>query len=257
MAKDLGILVIHGMGQQAMHFADGLERDVSGKLNSAHAQRIAWQSVFWADILESRQQQYLKKARREADLDYISLRRFIVSSIGDAAAYRRVGKPTEGTYGRIHARVRDAKLQLEDRLTNPNGPLIILAHSLGGHIISNYIWDIEEKNSPFQDFSGLRVLITFGCNIPLFTFALGRVVPITLPDGAIWENYYDPDDVLAYPIAPTRGYSSSGVIDRAINVGGLFSSWSPLSHSKYWTDDSLTRPIANHVESLLNEIDGS
>lgn len=254
MANDIGILVIHGMGKQEEDFSDGLQADVSRKLRASDPERIAWQPVYWADILETRQEQYLKKARREADLDYISLRRFMVSSIGDAAGYRRVGKPTEGTYGKIHARVRAAKKELDDRLAKPDSPLVILAHSLGGHIISNYIWDIQKGDPLSREFSGLEVLITFGCNIPLFTFALSKVEPIQL-NGATWENYYDPDDVLAYPIAPTRGYKGAGVVDKAINVGGVFSSWNPLSHSKYWTDNSLTRPIAKHVERILKKID--
>ena len=255
MAGDLGILVIHGMGQQESNFSDDIQSDVIAKLTENDAGRLAWQPVHWADILEPRQNQYLKKARRDAELGYISLRRFMVSAVGDAAAYRLIGKATEGTYGKIHRRVRDAKKQLESRLSKPDSPLICLAHSLGGHIMSNYLWDIEKGNSPFQDFSGLKILITFGCNIPLFTFALTKVQPITLPKGAIWENYYDPDDVLAYPIAPTRGYKDAGVIDKAINVGGLFTSWNPLSHSGYWTDNSLTRPISDHVERVLREID--
>ena len=257
MARDLGILVIHGMGQQEPNFADDIQADVSKKLTDNDVRRTAWQPVYWADILEKRQNQYLKNARRNADLDYISLRTFIVSAVGDAAAYRRVGRANQGTYGKIHHRVRNAKKQLDHRLGKSNSPLMILAHSLGGHIISNFIWDIEKGNSPFQDFSGLKALITFGCNIPLFTFALNKVEPIALPPNAIWENYYDPDDVLAYPIAPTRGYKGTAVVDKAINVGGLFSSWNPLSHSEYWTDDSLTSPIANHVKRILGAADNA
>ena len=254
MTKDIGILVIHGIGKQERDFSDGIQADVSRKLSKSDRIRIAWQPVYWADILETRQVQYLNRARRTADLDFISLRRFMVSSIGDAAAYRLIGKPNEGTYGKIHARVRAAKKRLDGRLAKPNSPLVILAHSLGGHIISNYIWDIQKGDPSSREFSGLEILITFGCNIPLFTFALSKVEPIQL-NGATWENYYDPDDVLAYPIAPTRGYKGAGILDKAVNVGGVYSSWNPLSHAKYWTDDSLTRPIANHVERILNEID--
>lgn len=256
MAKDIGILVIHGIGKQKSNFSDGIQADVSKKLSKSDRARIAWQPVYWADILDKRQKQYLRRARRAADLDYVSLRRFMVSSIGDAAAYRRIGKPSEGTYGKIHARVRAAKKELDGRLAKPDSPLVILAHSLGGHIISNFIWDAQKANPSSPEFSGLEVLITFGCNIPLFTFALSKVEPIQL-NGATWENYYDPDDVLAYPIAPTRGYKDVRVVDKAINVGGVFSSWNPFSHSKYWTDDHLTRPIAKHVNRILGEIDAS
>ena len=78
----------------------------------------------------------------------------------------------------------------------------------------------------------LAGMLTFGCNIPLFTFAhdLEDLKPIKFPgenltDGekevAKWINFYDADDVLGYPlkqIYPDFPYLK----DRDINVGGLF-----------------------------------
>ena len=84
-------------------------------------------------------------------------------------------------------------------------PLVVLAHSIGGHIMSNYIWDIQKKRpivepgaNKFERMETLAGIITFGCKIPLFTFALKDIVPITLPGGVKWLNYFDPDDVLGY-----------------------------------------------------------
>jgi hypothetical protein len=144
-------------------------------------------------------------------------------------------------------------------------PLIILAHSLGGHVISNYIWDVQEADSgelsAFERMNTLSGIITFGCNIPLFTFAYDKVEPIkfppsTLPDHlrtkAKWLNFYDPDDILAYPLKAINADCNETVAeDIAINVGGLFSSWNPMSHSAYWTDNSFTKPVSNFIASFL------
>ena len=89
------------------------------------------------------------------------------------------------------------------------------------------------------------------------------MVPITFPasqlpdpgdvrNKAKWLNYYDPDDVLGYPLKViNRAYDDVVDLDKAINVGGLFSSWNPLSHNKYWTDDDFTEPAAAFIATFL------
>src|SRR5206468_1166883 len=83
--------------------------------------------------------------------------------------------------------------------------LIFIGHSLGCHIISSYVWDMnrlkqytaaeieaqpseakalwEELNdaSPIRRLDTLAGLVTLGSNMPLFTFTLGpdQVFPIT------------------------------------------------------------------------------
>ena len=50
-----------------------------------------------------------------------------------------------------------------------------------------------------------------------------------------------------YKSKDTRAVSQ----DIEINVGSVFSSWNPASHSDYWTDDDLTIPIAQFLSRLL------
>jgi hypothetical protein len=107
----------------------------------------------------------------------------------------------------------------------------------------------------------LAGLITFGANIPLFTFAYDPVVPIRFPGNALpadvaelaeWLNYYDRDDVLGYPLRPTSP-SYAAVVDEdiEINVGGFGVSATPLSHGAYWTDDDFTRAVAEYLAKFL------
>ncbi|MCH7957406.1 MAG: hypothetical protein IIB63_07635, partial [Proteobacteria bacterium] len=109
----------------------------------------------------------------------------------------------------------------------------------------------------------LAGMITFGCNIPLFTFAYTKVVPIQFPapdlpdpgdvrDKAKWLNYFDPDDVLGYPLKSINAaYDAVVDEDIAINVGGLLSNWNFLSHTKYWTDNDFTKPAAEFIATFL------
>ena len=115
--------------------------------------------------------------------------------------------------------------------------------------------------SPFERMQKLAGIVTFGCNIPFFTFAYEAVEPIEFPPGELtatlkrkakWLNYYDPDDVLGYPLkAINADYRKVVTKDIPINVGGVFSSWNPLAHGGYWTDNSFTKPVAKFITSFL------
>ena len=268
MSAELAILVIHGMGSQTPGFAEGMIRELNDRGSDRHKDpgTIAWASIYWADILERRELKYLRDAERTNDLDLIRLRRFMLTSFGDASAYQKVESEANTTYEEIHERIRRGinALFTED-LQNNAKPLIVMAHSLGGHIMSNYIWDMQDSQhpdlSPFEQMATLSGIVTFGCNIPFFTFAYRKVEPITFPpvdlperlkDRAKWLNFYDPDDVLGCPLKPINSaYKKVVTADIPINVGGIVSSWNPLAHGKYWTDNDFTKPVAQFIASFL------
>jgi len=71
--------------------------------------------------------------------------------------------------------------------------------------------DKDKPENSFESMQNLAGIITFGCNIPLFTFAYNHVKPIEFPPSnldsklkqkAKWINYYDSDDILGYPLKP-------------------------------------------------------
>lgn len=269
MTHELCIAVIHGMGSQKKKFSHPMRDKINKRLSNAKASEVKWKEIYWADILEPRQKAYLKRANTNNDLDYIALRKFMISSFGDASAYRKTGDAKNDTYKRIHERVEGAIKNLDNNATAPK-PLIIMAHSLGGHIMSNYIYDMQKRNNPraadlndFQQMKTLSGMITFGCNIPFFTFAYAKenIIPIKFPGSKLspeqkkkakWLNFYDPDDILGYPLkAINDAYRKVVNQDIPINVGGLFSSWNPMSHTKYWTDNDFTKPVSKFISEFL------
>jgi len=277
MDKELAVVVIHGIGSQDPDYAESMIDELNSRVAGmgGDPNRLAWKAIYWADIVQPRQTEYLAKARRQADLRYNSLRGFVVSNLGDATAYQRIGTGASGqsggaatsTYLAIHERIEESIRDLYlDKLNGANKPMVILAHSLGGHIMSNYIWDRQHASdatglSDFEQMETLAGIIMFGCNLPLFTFAYDPVVPIRFPGNQLpddikarakWVNYYDPDDVLAYPLkAINSAYDAVVKADIEINVGNLLTSWNPLSHTGYWTDDDFTIPVAEFIKSLL------
>ena len=135
--------------------------------------------------------------------------------------------------------------------------------------MSNYIWDHQRPResrgevpvSGFERMESLAGMITFGCNIPLFALALPRIVPITFPPATLepalksvarWRNYYDPDDVLGFPLAPLSAEYAKTVEDHVVRVGGLLTGWNPAAHNAYWTDNDITRPVADAIQALLD-----
>jgi hypothetical protein len=267
MTKELAIVVVHGMGAQEVGFAGPMIAEINDRVAAAgkDPEVIAWQSIYWQDILHARQERYLKEAKRKNELDAIRLRRFVVNALGDAGAYQDV---TSGhhTYQRIHQRVAEGVRELGQREIQPDStPLIVLAHSLGGHIMSNYVWDQQKHPgaglSPFEQMKTLSGMITFGCNIPLFTFAFDEVQPIEFPPPSLpphlhqkakWLNFFDPDDVLGYPLkCINEAYAKVVSKDIAVNVGGILTSWNPGSHSGYWTDDDFTRLVTRYLLRFL------
>ncbi len=254
MSQEIAVVVIHGMGSQEANFSHPLRDEINNRLGSQKASQVSWGEIFCADILAPRQAAYFQRAKSRNDLDFVRLRKFMLEAFGDASAYRKTGDRSNTAYRDIHERVTASIMGLDDP-AKPKKPLVIMAHSLGGHIMSNYIYDMQKRQprqpgiSAFRYMKTVAGLITFGCNIPFFTFAFEKddIQPIKFPGSALsqenkararWLNFYDPDDVLGYPLKPiNKAYRAVVNRDIPINVGGILSSWNPLSHNKYWTDN--------------------
>ena len=273
--KRVAVLVIHGIGGQRTDFAEPLIRGVNREVKrlGADASAIAWQSVYWDDLLVPRQQAYLKRALKEGRLNYQRLRQFVVSALGDAGAYRQrpsgsvAGAKSGRTYERVHTRIREQLSALyHGPLSGRPLPLVLMAHSFGGHILSNYVWDsqqtLDRHLSAFERMHWLAGFITFGCNIPLFTFAVDKPVPIRLPatrlpvrfkEKARWLNFYDPDDVLGWPLKPvSSAYARVVDADIRLQVGGAVGGWTPAAHLLYWRDRRFARHVADFLATFVS-----
>ena len=281
MPVKLGIIITHGMGNQDRDFAKPTIDEINARLKKlkTDSKQVAWEDLFWADVIEPREQALWDRVSAKHDLDYVKIRRFVISALGDAVAYQRVPGHIN-TYRQIHDRVRDHLTKLRTKMGDQDLPVIVIAHSLGTAIMSDYIWDRQKQlrnnvpngtptdstptSTPTERLENLIGFITFGSTLPLFSLAFSPVVaidfpPATLPDPlkpvAKWLNFFDEDDVLGYPLKPSDpSYDRVVTEDIEINAGSVFSSWNPLSHNGYWTDNDFTKPVAEQIAAVLKMV---
>ena len=271
MNKKVGVLFVHGMGAVADDFAHDAIQELREKISGKGLNRedIAWQSVYWAPILSSRETQLWIDLSAENDLNWTKLRKFFVNAFGTISSYQATGERVENIYDKIHSTVHNSLMELRAKLHGEDRPLVVIAHSLGSVIMSNYIWDrqkgVDEARfggSAFERMETLTGLVTLGSTIPLFTLGCEPVVsvkfpPVGLPDkfrkSAKWINLYDSDDVLGWPLKPlSSSYADAVAADIEVNVGNILTAWNPANHAAYWTDDSVIKPAAFLLASILD-----
>ncbi|HEY0371161.1 MAG TPA: hypothetical protein VGD79_04135 [Thermoanaerobaculia bacterium] len=270
MAKKLGVMAIHGMGDPEPGFAQGMFDKLRRRLGTA-TDDVEFEVCYWSPILQKQQDVTWRRIQDSGKIDAKALRRFIISALGDPATYLsgyfKKGQPV---YADVHECVRSSLARLEARMRNANAkPLVVLAHSLGSVIVSNYLWDEEhadEKHkgvgtTPFERMETMTGLISYGSNIPLFLPPAPPVVCVQFPHPAIpaklasharWQNLYDPDDILGYPLAKIWDETNGTKIeDSAINVGLWPLSETPLSHTAYGRDDDFLDVVEQRLKEIL------
>lgn len=269
----LAVLILHGIGNHRADFADDMIEELKDRLGSA-ASEVIFQPCLWGGALDKRQKQLAHDIAPLVDKTRIR-RDLVLGGFGDLIAYLGSPHGMSEYYEGIHRRVEDSLSHLEAKIRRAGEdpettPLVIMGHSLGCYIASNYLWDHQHSagsyavaRSAFTACDTLVQLITFGCNLPLTSLAVDEL-QVARPVGkgwykcftdqggelykasVKWLNFYDPDDILGYPLRPMGGGYEREVDDVEINTGGLF-----LSHVRYWTDNGMTKPVAARLRQLL------
>ena len=273
MSKKLGILVIRGSGESGFKKQEKFLGKIYKNLDKKGfpKDQIHHEMVDWYGPLQVQQETALDRMyAAKLKLRSKATRRLIITNFGDLITYG--GKPNTQSngYADTHKLVHQSMLALRNELEE-NAPLIILAASMGTEIISNFIWDRQHAtdpdpfgNSPFERFETLTGLFMLGNNFPIFAAAhdIDAMEPITFPTPdmdpglsakAVWENYYDKNDSMGYPIkALNPKYAAANVKDIQINVGNLLTFWNLLSHFGYWRSRKLAKRIAGYIEDVFS-----
>jgi hypothetical protein len=284
MTQKIAIAVLHGAGTPEEDFAEEMMENIcnrfSEKINVDHAkQELVFEPVFWSVIFEEEQKDLWERVQKNADLDYHRLRRFVIEFLGDAIAYQ----PTaigDQNYDKVHALLAESFAKLKKK-AGPEAPLCVISHSLGSIVAGNYFFDLQFKrekigirtkqsmdHTPLENGDTLALFYTLGRPMVLWSLRYPDFgAPIYIPSPLLgnyypnvqgeWLNFYDKDDVLAYPLKALNDTFQTHVTkDVAVNVGGMFTSWNPFSHSSYNTDADVIEPIVEGLVRTWKEVNG-
>ena len=267
MAKDIAIITVHGMGNTKKDYFENYEK----KLRKAVGRdiwdsRVHLEPVYYQGLLQGNQEEYWKRIDDEHGLKLDFLRKFMLFSFSDAASIEHSLRGDKILYKMVHQEIATAFDKAFEALGGEAKPVFLIVHSLGAQEVSNYIWDAKanqnlfsepgpgtDEQRAFRRLRTCRAFITTGCNIPLFKAGLPDPKNFEQPNADFtWHNYFDVHDVLGYPIkklGPT--FDVDWVEEHEVSVGGFFTGWNPASHTKYWTDKDVVRPIAQDIAAIL------
>lgn len=204
MAQPVAVVFVHGINTLEPNYHSRMQAAIEAQLPERVRGLVTFRSVYWAARVRERQKQYLDAVGKDALFDATAYRLLVVQGLGDAAAYQKTRNHKNSAYYQIQSDVRTILDELDGEGA-PDRPLIFIGHSLGCHIISSFVWDINtvkqrgasdvakededaikfveylKDGSPFRRLDTLAGLVTMGSNMPLFTFTFGpeRVMPIT------------------------------------------------------------------------------
>lgn len=172
-------------------------------------------------------------AFRAAEPPLRKRRRAMIDQMADILLYQARGTSIRGF--------------VRDRIRQIPGPVVLLAHSLGGIVAFDLL-----AGKPADGLDQVRMLVTVGSQVPLLyelgALSCGVNYPAPLPGSfrSSWVNVYDEHDLLGYAGAklfPGRCQ------DIRLDTGTPF----PAAHGAYWDDKTdLYRRLAGalHAEGL-------
>lgn len=288
MSQKIAVAIIHGVGKQDRYFADGMSREITDRFvnhirkknnkiqNPSEA--LVIEPIYWAPVLQNSEDELWKRLNRGGDMDLLTLRQFLIDFGADAIAYQPTKKDSH-IYEEIH-KIFAQKLKILAKGAGDTVPLCIIAHSLGSVIASNYFYDLQQTrtrkipsivkkeiaNTPLEKGKTFTSFYTFGSPIAIWSLRytdFGK--PISVPSPNLrnyhsnltgeWINFYDKQDILGYPLKTLNGaYREAVTEDSEVTVGGIFTSWNPASHMAYWTDNDITKPIAESLAKVWKTV---
>ena len=284
MAK-AALITLHGMGEHSPGYADELRVELHSRLG-ARARDLAFEAVYFQDLLREPEQRYWQAIK--SDMRWHDLRKFMLFGLADAAGLEVDKRRRDSAYAKAQVRIAAALMRAWIAMGRTNGPMLILAHSLGGHVLSNYLWDMQRAargevpdcgmwrdfRNRAQEIAGhggplapdeedflrrpnVHRIFTTGCPLPIFAALHTQPTPIAKPTPDFqWHNYYDLDDLFAWPLAGLSDEYAALVTDHATHGGGSPVQWlqktaNPVAFGSYWSDRNVLDPLTYALNALL------
>lgn len=272
MTQKIAVIIVHGLGTQKKSYADKFMknlRDTFSRTSGIPHEQLAMEAVHWADVFAAREDELIGSSIKPYRLRYQHLRQYVINNLADAVAYQPV-ESEDQNYEAIHRTISEALHRLA-LSAGPRAPLCVISHSLGSVIASNFFYDLQfssrghrlvvNPEAPLERGELLTLFYSLGTTLPLWSMRYRDFdKPIVVPSAQLklyyehllgeWVNFYDKDDILAYPLKSiNEEYDRTVRQDISVNVGNWLTSWNPLSHSGYFYSKPILEYIASQLEA--------
>lgn len=282
------IIFIHGIGDKCNGFSLWLQKKIKSEFiktvlrvssdhppkDSLHLCEALWyqatqedQDKLWDDLFPwMRKRNIPKKELVRSPISLFSrlrymtfLRKLVVNFQGDLIAY--LESPGANKYHAVHREIYRAvetcaKQTLSTDATPHNPALLtVVGHSLGAVIASDLLYDtLIGKTREWPPHLRLANLMSLGSPLALYKLRYGSDSfhkPIIMQDqNGRWINFYDPQDVIGYPLKTLNdAYDNAVFLDKVINVGQWWNPWhfmrqnTPFNHDLYLEDHAVAKII--------------
>ncbi|GGK07889.1 hypothetical protein GCM10007063_32980 [Lentibacillus kapialis] len=280
MAQKIAVAIIHGAGSPKEDFAHSIIKRIKQRFGKKlNKEDLVFEPVFWSSVFENEERKLWERVQQQTELDYHWLRRFVVEFLADAVAYQPSSEANPN-YDKVHSLLAQCLSRLQAK-AGSSAPLCVISHSLGSVVASNYFHDLQTRHdnigqlteryaghTPLEKGETLALFYSMGSPLALWSLRFNDFgVPINVPSSAIqnyypnfegeWLNFYDKDDILAYPLKGlNRHYQKAVTGDVEVNAGGMLTSWNPFSHVKYDTDRTVIGYLVDGLVRTWHEING-
>jgi hypothetical protein len=150
MPQHVAVVFVHGIFAKAIQYSIPMQDQLLKLLPRELHRYLNFEEVFWAGPVRGRQSAYMKNAKSDADIVDNKLRSFFIEGLGDAAAYQKTQQRENSIYYQVHDEINKTLKRFDDR-SHRKTPLVFIAHSLGSHIVSSYVWDLNKIKQKSDD----------------------------------------------------------------------------------------------------------
>lgn len=226
MKKEIAVAFVHGMGEREQGFAEETKKRIKAKLSEQCRDAIAMEDIYWADAFQDDEDALVRIADEVGLRTGFGTRTFLINFLADIVAYQ-VDRDDYAGYIKVHAYFADTIKKLRSQ-TSDTAPLIVVAHSLGTIIASNYLYDLQNDfqheqrtkfkaecieryvkpenyhqvlrpeikkligDNPFEHGETLTYFITMGCPLPIYNMRHKNPpygLPIELPAPMLRQHH--------------------------------------------------------------------
>lgn len=250
MSKNIGILCIHGIGYKARQkFSSKLIERIS--LLGKGVYNVKHRELLWGNALDRFQDECLESFTCSP---YKSLKLLLGRTIADAIAYQPIKSKTS-LYTTVH---NGLAVVLQDFVDCD--VIVLVGHSLGSIILSNFLWDIQ-KSGEYPEVSDLlknkQIIVGFlGSPYSYYSFRTGKsFYPIESPNSQLeLLNFYNPKDIVSAPISDLSFHDQFYIKDyivRNLPWRNMFIN----AHLNYWNNANIAKILHAYIQGALTKAD--